>query len=354
MMVRSVDVSSTENWRRAILHPQGTIKDAINVLISASLRSVLVVGSNGILEGTVSDGDIRRGLLRGLELTSSIQEVLHRNALVVTPGINREIVLNLMTANKIQQIPIVDREQRVIGLHLWDDVNALIARTNLMVIMAGGKGSRLLPQTEDCPKPLLPVAGRPILEHIIMRGKAEGFTHFVISVNYLAHMIENYFGDGERFGVDIQYLREASPLGTAGSLSLFATIPSNSIIVTNGDVITDIHYGELLDFHNDQNVTATMAVRLHEWQNPFGVVQLEGMEIKSYEEKPIVRSYINAGVYVLDPSILSYLEVGKPCDMPDLLEKASQSGNRIAAYPAHEHWLDVGRPEDLKEANSAQ
>lgn len=342
-------MKSTEAvWSKAILPPTATIQQAIANLDQVAIKIVLIVNSEGRLEGTVSDGDIRRGLLKGLTLSSPITNVVHPNAFVVPPGMGREMVMQLMTANKIQQIPVVDEQHRVVGLHLWDEITAPTERPNLMVIMAGGMGTRLRPHTENCPKPMLPVAGKPMLEHIIERAKLDGFRHFALAVHYLGHMIEDYFGDGARFGVRIDYVRETSPLGTAGALSLLNPRPDASFVVTNGDVITDIRYGELLDFHVRHDAAATMAVRVHEWQHPFGVVQLQGVEIVGFEEKPVARSHINAGVYALAPSALEALVPDSRCDMPTLFERLQGDGGRTVAYPMHEPWLDVGRPADLE------
>jgi NDP-sugar pyrophosphorylase family protein len=222
-----------------------------------------------------------------------------------------------------------------------------------MIIMAGGLGTRLRPQTETCPKPMLPVAGKPMLEHIIQRAKLEGFHRFILAIHYLGHMIEDYFGDGALLGVKIDYLREEASLGTAGALSLLDPLPDLPFVVTNGDVITDIRYGELLDFHDRQGAAATMAVRQHEWRHPFGVVQMNGVEIVGFEEKPIARTHINAGVYALDPSTLGVLERSAHCDMPTLFERLQGGGRKTVAYPMHEPWLDVGRISDLVAADSA-
>lgn len=340
------------HWTRAILQFNSSIEQAINVLNETVMKIVLITDSTGVLLGTVSDGDIRRGLLKGLNLSSPIESVVHRNPLVVPSTMNRDLVLQLMAANKIQQIPIVDKNLRVIGLHLWNEINSRLVRSNTMVIMAGGKGTRLHPQTENCPKPLLPVAGKPILEHIIDRAKTEGFLNFVIAIYHLGHMIEEYFANGERFGVNIEYLREESPLGTVGALSLLSPIPDSAFVVTNGDVLTDIHYGELVDFHQQHHAKATMAVRAHEWQNPFGVVQTNGIKIIGYAEKPTTRSHINAGVYVIEPSVLKLLTKSAPCDMPYLFELLREKAEVVVAYPIHEPWLDVGRPADLTAAGN--
>jgi dTDP-glucose pyrophosphorylase len=341
-----------ERWRAAILPERSTIDQVIRNLDRVAIRIVLVVNERGELEGTISDGDVRRGLLKGLSLESPIASVIHRNPLVVTPEMGRDLVMRLMVANKIHQIPIVDEQHHIVGLHLWDDITTPAERPNLMVIMAGGMGTRLHPYTRNCPKPLLPVAGKPILEHIIERARLEGFRDFVLAVNWLGHMIEDHFGEGDRLGVRIRYVREESPLGTAGALSLLQPAPGEAFVVTNGDVITDIRYGELLDFHIRYNAMATMAVRSYEWQHPFGVVQTRGVNIVGFEEKPVVRSRINAGVYVLMPEALNVLEAGEPCGMPTVFARLKEKGARTVAYPMHEPWLDVGRPDDLESANA--
>jgi dTDP-glucose pyrophosphorylase len=347
------ELNSVEKlWRRAILPIDATIQQAISNLDQVAIKIVLVISETGELQGTVSDGDIRRGLLKGLNLSSPITSIVHRNALVVPPEMLRETVMQLMIANKIHQIPVVDDGHRIVGLHLWDEITTPPVRTNLMVIMAGGMGTRLHPQTESCPKPLLPVAGKPMLEHIIDRARTEGFTHFVLAIHYLGHMIEGHFGNGERLGVQIDYLREQSPLGTAGALGLLNPRPEAPFVVTNGDVITDIRYGELLDFHIRHDAVGTMAVRVYEWQHPYGVVQTRGVDIVGFEEKPVARSHINAGVYVLAPEALDVLTAGNPCDMPALFESLQARAQRTVAYPMHEPWLDVGRPDDLNRANA--
>jgi dTDP-glucose pyrophosphorylase len=339
-------------WRQAILSINSSIEDAIHILNMAALKIVLVIDEIGTLIGTISDGDIRRGLLQGLTLKSPIESIIHFDPIVVNAELNRDAVVKLMKTNKIQQIPIVDQKRQVIGLHLWDEMSAPPARSNIMVIMAGGKGTRLHPDTENCPKPMLLIGGKPILEHIIARAKVEGISHFVFAIYHLGNMIEEYFGNGERFGVKIEYLREDLPLGTAGALSLLHPIPDSAFIVTNGDVITDVHYGELIDFHQQHQAKATMAVRAHEWQNPFGVVETRGIEIIGYEEKPIFRSQINAGVYVIEPSVLELLQTAEACDMPTLFERLKLKSEKVAAYLIYELWLDIGRPADLVEAGN--
>ena len=344
---------SQGRWRQAILPASATIEQAIRNLDQTAIKIVLVADESGVLEGTVSDGDIRRGLLKGLNLASSIAAVVHRDALAVPPGMRRNLVMQLMAANMIQQVPIVDEGRRIVGLHLWDEITTTPTRPNMMIIMAGGMGTRLRPHTENCPKPMLLIAGKPMLEHIIERGKTDGFRRFVLAIHYLGHMVEDHFGNGAKWNVAITYLREQAPLGTAGALGLLERRPIEPFLVTNGDVLTDIHYGEMLDFHSRHLAAATMAVRLHEWQHPFGVVKTEGVDIIGFEEKPIVYSHINAGVYVLEPRALDLLSRDEPCDMPSLFERLQLKAERAIAYPMHEPWLDVGRLDDLKLAREA-
>ncbi len=328
-----------------------TLEQVIRNLEIGAVRIALVVDNQNRLLGTISDGDIRRGLLRGLRMDSCIKSVIHSDPLVVPPGMARDLVLQLMVANKVQQIPVVDEQRHVVGLHLWNEINATAILPNSMFIMAGGMGMRLRPHTENCPKPMLQVAGKPILEHIIVRAKAEGFQHFILTTHYLGNMIEEYFGDGSRWQVRIDYLREHSPLGTAGAIGLLQPLPQLPFVVTNGDVLSDIRYSEMLGFQLLHEAVATMAVRIHEWQHPYGVVQTRGVDIVGFEEKPIARTHINAGVYVLDPVVIKNLGVNEHCDMPTLFERLQVQGLRTVAYPMHEHWLDVGRPEDLQSAN---
>ena len=343
---------ANELWRRATVPRDGSIESVVRSLNETGLQIALVVAGDMVLIGTVTDGDIRRGLLRGLDLTSPIDSIVYTQPLVVTPALSREMVLHLMQANRVRQLPIVDAERRIVGLHTWDALLRPGSRDNLMVIMAGGKGTRLLPHTEHCPKPLLPVGGKPMLQHIIERARDSGFTHIVLAVHYLGHMIEDAFGDGNRLGVNIQYLREETALGTAGALSLLAPEPIAPFLVTNGDVLADIRYDELLEFHLRHGATGTMAVRLHEWQHPFGVVRTEGVNIVGFDEKPVSRSHINAGIYALDPAALLELAAGEPCDMPSLFTRIRERQGRTIVYPMHEPWLDVGRHDDLLRART--
>lgn len=346
--------SEMDSWRAALLPADATLQQAIRNLDQTGVQIAMVVSPEGILLGTLTDGDIRRGLLRGLNLDSPIEPIIFLRPLVAPPQLGRDMVIQLMQANKVHQLPVVDENRHVVGLLLWDELLAPSRRPNKMVIMAGGQGSRLRPHTETCPKPMLPVGGKPMLEHIIERAKAEGFQHFVLAIHYLGHIIEEYFGDGTRLDVHIEYLREDSPLGTAGAISLLSPWPNTPFLVSNGDVITDIRYGELLDFHIRHAAAATMAVRQHEWQHPFGVVHTKGVDIVGFEEKPVARSHINAGIYALSPGVLEQLSPGEHCDMPTLFSRLQEKSARTIVYPMHEPWLDVGREADLALAQAEE
>ena len=338
------------DWHRAVLPLDSTVEEAIRCLDESHLQIVLVVDRGTHLIGTLTDGDIRRGLLHGIGLGNPIGVLVQREPVVVSVGVSRDEVRRIMEQRRIHEIPIVDDDNLIVGLAAWTGAGPRVDRINLMVVMAGGEGTRLRPLTEYCPKPLLPVGGRPMLEHILERAIAEGFKRFVFAIRYLGHMIEDHFGDGGDWGVEIDYIREGEPLGTVGALSLLEPGPGEPFIVSNGDVLTAIRYGEMLDFHVSHDATATMAVRLHEWQHPFGVVHTEGINLVDFEEKPIGRSHVNAGVYVLDPSALSALDPEKACDMPTLFNRLRQLGHRTIVYPLYEPSLDIGRRDDYMSA----
>ena len=344
-------VDLENRWRRAILPVDATLAETIRNLNEVAVQLVLCVREDGRLFGSVTDGDLRRGLLRGLSMEDSVREIANRSPLVVPEGTDRKLVRSLMSANKVHQIPVVDDNGCPIGLHLWEELDTPPERENVMVVMAGGKGTRLRPYTENCPKPMLRVAGKPILQHIVERAQSQGFVRFVFSLNYLGGMIRDHFGDGSSLGVEISYLTEEQPLGTAGALSLLDPRPEHPFIVTNGDVLTDIDYGQMIDFRTRHDADAVMAVCVFGWAKPFGVGGMKGGGIMGFYEKPISRSHINAGIYAFSPQTLGHLERYSHCDMPTLFDKLRAASLRTVAYPMHEPWLDVGRPDDLERAN---
>jgi dTDP-glucose pyrophosphorylase len=337
---------------KLVLKGPGKVGDAVRLLNDHGLRIVLVVDDAGKLHGVITDGDVRRGLLKGLNLDSPFADIVKTKPIVVTKEVSSSLARHIMAANGIFHLPVVSPEGLLLGIHMLEDEQFKPERTELFVIMAGGKGVRLMPKTLNCPKPMLPVNGKPMLEHIIERAREEGFRRFVLAVNYLAGVIEDHFRKGDALGVEIDYLREQEPLGTAGAISLLPELPNIPIIVTNGDVLTDVKYSEILDFHRRHGAKATMAIRQYEWQHPFGVVRTSGMEIIGFEEKPVTRTHVNAGIYILEPELLGLLVRNQHCNMPELFTKAQSLRYKTMAYPMHEPWLDVGRPADLEKANT--
>jgi NDP-sugar pyrophosphorylase family protein len=333
-------------WDETILTTEANIEDVLKNLNKSGSRITLIINKKKEFKGTISDGDIRRALINGANQKTSIKKIINNNSLIVSPEIKHETVLELMIKNKIQQIPVINKNKKIVGLYLWDEVVAHKKIPNTLVIMAGGKGTRLGKYTKNCPKPLLPVNGKPMLEVIIERAKAQGFENFLISINYLGHMIKDYFSNGKKWNVKIDYIKEDQPLGTCGALKLISPKPNLSFVVSNCDIMTDFHYGELLDFHRNHNAEATMAVQNYEWENPYGVVQTKGVDIIKFEEKPIIRSHINAGVYVLEPSAIDVIKKNEKLDMPNIFERLKKKNLRTIVYPVHEPWLDIGIPED--------
>ena len=340
---------TANKWQLCVLTPGDTIRNAIDNLIESSTKIVLVVSNDGYFVGTISDGDIRRGLLRGLGLEAILGEIVHKSAIVVSPQVSREIVKQIMLENKVQQIPIVDSSNILVGLHQWDELESIPEKTNLFVVMAGGEGTRLHPHTLNTPKPMVLIQGKPMLEHILLRAKSNGFRNFILVVHHLSQIIEDYFGNGAKWGINIQYIKEETPLGTAGGLAQLSVLGKDPVLVTNGDVISNLDYSDILQFHLANGSSGTMAVRHHELVHPFGVVHLEGLNIKSIEEKPLYRNYINAGVYVISAEAIKSLDPGAYMNMTDFFATLIARSEVICAYPIHESWIDVGRPEDLKE-----
>lgn len=341
------------DWTATLIDPDADLHAAIAHLDRGGQQILLIVDPDRHLLGTLTDGDVRRALLRGLSLGSRVEDAMSRTPMVVGPDLDRGSVLNLMRVNKLRQLPILDATGRVAGLHVWDQVLVAPSRDNLIVLMAGGFGKRMMPFTETVPKPMLEVAGKPLLQHAVERAHADGFRRFLISLHYLPEVIRRHFGDGSAFGVEIDYIFEDKPLGTAGALSLITERPLLPFAVANGDVLTDVRFSDMLEFHRSFGAAATMAVREHQYHNPFGVVQTDGMAITGFEEKPVWRTKINAGLYMLDPVALDLLTPNEHCNMPTLFERLRLRGASTIVYPMHETWMDVGNPQDLLKANRA-
>jgi dTDP-glucose pyrophosphorylase len=328
-----------------------TALEALSVIDRGASQIALVVDERHCLLGTLTDGDIRRGLLHGATLETPVDQLMNRRFRFVHSSDDQAAVLEMMRREVLRQIPVLDEEGRVVQLLLLQELLSPPQLSNAVVIMAGGKGTRLRPHTENCPKPMLPVGDQPMLEILLEQCIASGFRRFYLSVNYLKEQIIDHFADGSRWGVSIDYLVENEPLGTAGSLQLLPDVLIEPFLVLNGDVLTRLNPSQLLRFHSEHQAQATLCVREHELTVPFGVVQTNGVELAGFDEKPTYRHLVNAGVYVINPQLLSLLPPHQATDMPTLLQAAQQVGHRVAVCPIHEYWIDVGRPETLQQAH---
>jgi dTDP-glucose pyrophosphorylase len=339
------------NWESTLVGPNMSLRDALTSIDRTGSQMALVVDENRRLLGTLSDGDARRGLLKGLQLTDKVSAAMHLNPTVAQTHEDRHSILATMRQRGLHQIPIVTADGIVVGLELLDDFVATPVRDNWVVIMAGGLGSRLQELTRDTPKPMLKVGSRPLLETIVRGYMAQGFRHFYFAVNYKAEQIETHFGDGSSLGVEIRYLREQQRMGTAGALSLLPQHPTQPIIVTNADLLTKEDFGYMLDQHLDSRADATMAVRDYEMQVPFGVVRHDSGCIESIEEKPVQHFTVSAGIYVLSPHVVELVPRGTFFDMPTLFETLTRSGLRGRCHHINGYWLDIGRLPDYERAN---
>jgi dTDP-glucose pyrophosphorylase len=324
----------------------------MRIIDRGAAQIALVVDDQKRLLGTLTDGDIRRGLLHGETLETPVERLMNRQFRFVRSGEDQAAVLEMMRREVLRQIPVLDEQGRVVELLLLQELLAPAHLPNAVVIMAGGKGTRLRPHTEHCPKPMLPVDGKPMLEILLEQCIASGFRQFYLSVNYLKEQIIGHFGDGKAWEVSIDYLVEDEPLGTAGSLQLLPGSVQEPFLVMNGDVLTRLNPSQLLRFHFEHEAAATLCVREHVVTVPFGVVKTKGVELAGFEEKPSYRQLVNAGVYVINPQLLPLLPSDQATDMPTLLQSAQQVGHRVAVCPIHEYWIDVGRPETLEEAHA--
>lgn len=333
-----------------VLNKEDTILKALELLDLYALRIVLIVDEDNHLLGSVTDGDIRRGLLKGQDLHASVETIMHTTPYSIEQDTltNRQI-FEIMREKHYLALPIIKNGQ-LINVITLDDLIRKSKKENPVFIMAGGFGTRLRPLTDTCPKPMLPVGGKPLLETIILSLKAQGFYKFYISTHYLPEVIQNHFADGEKFDVEIKYVHEDEPLGTGGALSL---LPRHEIdlpfVVINGDVLTNMNFGKLIDFHDSQKAVATMCVREFQYQIPYGVVNSEQNVIQSMTEKPSYYFDINTGIYVISPELLDQVDA-QFIGMPTILEQQIQHNNKVASYPLHEYWLDIGQMEDYNRA----
>jgi dTDP-glucose pyrophosphorylase len=343
-------MSGMKSLKDILVRPGTPILQTMQRIDTGSAQIVLVIDENDRLIGAVTDGDIRRAILGGVGLDSPIATVMNPNPTSIGRDATREEAIALMRSRAIHQIPVIDGERRVVDLITLDDVLRTDQEDSLVVLMAGGVGSRLRPLTEQTPKPLLPIGGRPLLEITISNLARQGFGRFFVSVNYKASMFRDHFAKGQRLGVEIDYLEEEEKLGTAGALRLLPERPKGPVLVINGDILTNLDARRLIRFHRDERVPATMCVRSYEWRVPYGVVQMDDGRLAGFEEKPIRAEFVNAGIYVLSPEALDHLPPNGAVDMPTLFSNVVRGIGRPAVYVLNDYWLDIGHMEDLQRA----
>ncbi|MFI0472264.1 nucleotidyltransferase family protein [Halomonas sp. HMF6819] len=340
-----------KQWEKALVSTGTSLNDAIKVLDGAALRIVLVVDQQRKLLGTLTDGDLRRALISHQPLESAVDDAMNPNPKVATLNWSRERLLHVMEQGQLLQLPIVDDHQRLIGLESLHDLLNPPAYSNPVFLMAGGFGTRLRPLTNDCPKPMLKVGDKPILQTIVESFIKAGFHRFYISTHYMPEMIRAHFGDGRLWGVSIQYIHEERPLGTGGALGLLPKAEIDQpLFMMNGDLLTTLNFESLLQFHQDHPASATMCVREYEHQVPYGVIEGKGHHIISMVEKPLQRFFVNAGIYLLDPELVQRALPNHPIDMPTVLENEIAAQRNVNMFPIHEYWLDIGRMEEFTRA----
>lgn len=340
-----------KDWKKILIRPSTSIREALQIIDSSAMQIALVVDERDRLLGTVTDGDIRRGILKEIPLEETVLRVMNAHPTVAKSYERHDIVLAIMKLKRLNHIPVVDDDGCVINVETLQNLIRVDEKENWVLLMAGGLGSRLRPLTDDCPKPLLKVGGKPVLETILENFMEYGFRKFYVSVNYRAEMVEAYFGDGSRWGAEIHYIHEPKRMGTAGALSLMPERPEKPILVMNGDLLTKINFQQLLDFHHAHQAQATMCVREYSYQIPYGVVRMDKHLLKSIEEKPVERFLVNAGIYVLEPKALDFIPQDEYFDMPSLFTKIIENNGETTVFPIREYWLDIGQMSDFERAN---
>ncbi len=338
--------------RNITISPGTTIRQALEAIDRGAMQIALVVDEIDRLLGTITDGDIRRAILKGAGLDDPIAGIYNTNPTKGYINQPKEDILQLAIINGIKQVPMVDDAGCLVGVEIIDDYLRKSEKPNHVVLMAGGLGTRLRPLTENVPKPMLKVGTKPILETIIDNFSSYGFRHFHLCVNYKSEVILNHFEDGSRFGVSISYIQEPKRLGTAGALSLLPELSPEPILVMNGDLLTNINFEHLLNYHLTAHAQATMCVREYDFQVPYGVVEMKGATIQAIVEKPVHNFFVNAGIYVLSPEAVARIPKDTFFDMPDLFQQLIQEEKKICSFPIKGYWLDIGRSDDFAKANT--
>ncbi|MGE7999184.1 nucleotidyltransferase family protein [Lysinibacillus sp. NPDC093190] len=339
-----------KHWQKTIVRNNQTLLETMKIIDNSSLQFAVVVDAEKRLLGTVTDGDIRRGILRGEGLEVPITSIMNTNPISAQHGQRSFKYKQLMKSKRLKQLPIVDESNKIIDIFFMDKID-VSTNKNTVILMLGGLGTRLRPLTNDIPKPMLKVGNKPILETIIEGFKQYGYSHFIFSVNYKKEVIQEYFQNGEEFDVMIEYIEENKRMGTAGALSLLVNRPTEPFFVMNGDLLTQINFEQLMQFHTEHQSVATMCVREYEFQIPYGVIETMGTDLVTIKEKPIHRSFVNAGIYVLNPEVFELIPQDEFYDMPTLFEQLIEKGKKTSVFPIREYWLDIGQVDEFERAD---
>jgi dTDP-glucose pyrophosphorylase len=343
------ETAAQQRLESVVISPTTSIAEAIALLDKAGTGALVLCTGGRILCGLLTDGDIRRAVLQGKSMDAPCITIASRKPVIAWHSISKGEALHLMNQHDIHHLPVVDAENRVMEFLLRKDLVADMRLDLSAVIMAGGYGKRLLPLTESVPKPMLPVGDRPLLELTIQQLRRSGIRDVNLTTHYLPECIVNHFGDGEGFGVNLNYLKEDHPMGTAGGLKQMKR-PDGTFLVINGDILTGVPFHEMLVYHRKHGAMLTVGVRKYEMQVPFGVVECDDVRITKLQEKPSLSFFINAGTYLLEPSACDYIPEGRPFDMTDLMQKLLDAGRPVVGFPIMEYWLDIGKQEDYQQA----
>nr|WP_321309321.1 nucleotidyltransferase family protein [uncultured Campylobacter sp.] len=332
------------------INQNASIKEALEVIDKGAIKVAVVLSDDGLLLGMLSDGDIRRALLKGMSLGDSIAGIINKHPVVANINDTKERILELANEKKLHQIPIISNG-KLIGIQ---DIREFLApknKPNKVILMVGGLGTRLRPLTNDVPKPMLDVGNKPILHTIVENFAKYGYTDIIMCVNYKSEIIKEYFGNGDKFGVKIEYVLENQRMGTAGALSLLKERPKDDFFVMNGDLLTNVNFEYLHEYHKDSNALASICIRKYEMQVPYGVVNVRANKVTSIEEKPTQSFFVSAGIYMFSPIVLDFIPKGVFYDMPTLFSELLKHDFPIHPFPIREYWLDIGRMDEYRRAN---
>jgi dTDP-glucose pyrophosphorylase/predicted transcriptional regulator len=342
-----------KNINEIKLTSNSTIKEALEIIDNGAIKFAIVIDDNDKLLGTITDGDIRRAILDGKILSNTIKNIYFKTPTVVNINHTKEEIINICTTKKIYQIPVVDKNNKVVGIKILDELLKPQYHKNKVILMVGGLGTRLRPLTENTPKPMLLVGNKPILQTIVEKFVLYGFTNIIMCVGYKSNVIQDFFEDGSKFGANIEYVLEDKRMGTAGALSLLSNKqkPTEPFFVMNGDLLTNVNFEHLLEYHLQNNSKATMCVKEYDFVVPYGVLKIQSGKIISIKEKPTHSFFVSAGIYMLDSSCVDIIPKNQFYDIPILFEKMIENDDNIVSFPIREYWLDIGKFDEYEKAN---